>query len=68
MNREKAIDKRQEFVIKQLHEIDKLRKLAEYDKVKALQLAEDNQNEMAENIAPLMVWQKAINNFIKELK
>jgi len=67
-NKKQSINKRQGFVIKQLHEINNLKKLAEYNKGKALELAEEMQTEMAENIAPYMVWQTAINNFIKELK
>lgn len=68
MNREKAIQKRQDFVIKKLHEIDEIRKLSEFSKKQALERAKGIQNEMANNIAPLMVWQKAINALIKELE
>jgi len=68
MNREKAIQKRQDFVIKKLHEIDEIRKLSEFSKKQALERAKEMQTEMATNIAPLMVWQKAINALIKELE
>lgn len=68
MNREKAIQKRQDFVIKKLHEIDEIRKLSEFSKKQALERAKEMQTEMATNIAPLMVWQKAINTLIKEIE
>jgi len=63
-----AIEKRQKFVINQLHEITEIRNLGTFDKAQALERALEMQEDMAQNIAPLMVWQKAINALVKELK
>lgn len=63
-----AIEKRQKFVISQLHEISEIRNLGTFDKEQALERALEMQEDMAQNIAPLMVWQKAINSLVKELK
>lgn len=68
MNRQKAIQKRQGFVIASLHEISKVRSLANLNRSQALERAKEMQAEMTENIAPFLVWQQAINKLVKELE
>jgi len=68
MPKHRSIAKRQDFVIQQLHQVAEVRKLAELNKEKALERAEQIKSEMELNIEPFLLWQHAINTLIKELK